>query len=212
MATKKKESIKKTAKVEASIDTALVQTTKAYGIATGATVKTQEDYDKAGEILSKIKTVQKFVKQESDKIIEPLREAKRQAQKAMDAEGERWEKILNMAAEAEKMVKSKMIEFIDRVEAERLAKEKKIQDDLASGKIKKESTAVRKMDELDLAPKSSNNAQVKKIRVVQVADESKIPRAYWTLDMVKVRRDALAGVEIPGVEIKLVNDIAGLSK
>lgn len=41
-----------------------------------------------------------------------------------------------------------------------------------------------------------------KHRVVVVIDEAKVPDRYWVLDMVKVRRDALDGRRIPGVEVR----------
>lgn len=40
-------------------------------------------------------------------------------------------------------------------------------------------------------------------KTVVVTDPEKVPDLYWTIDMVHVRKDALAGRTIPGVEVKV---------
>ncbi len=188
------------------------QTTIATQQAMEIVVKTDEDYSKASELLAKIKQVQKAVKNEAGKIIEPLRESKRQAQAAMDAENDRWEPILNDVDGAEKVVKKKMVDFVDKKEKIVMAKEEKIQRELETGKIDMEK-ASEKIDKIVQVPTTvhtrAGDSQVRKVRVVYVVDEKLIPNEYWELNMVRVRKDVLAGAVVPGTEVREENTISG---
>lgn len=187
------------------------QTTIATQQASEVVIKTDDDYEKASTLLSKIKTVQAMVKKESGKILEPLRESKRQAQQAMDAENARWEPILEDAKSAEMMVKQKMVQYVDKKEFEARQKEVKIQQQLEDGEIDMEKASV-KMDKIVQAPQSVAGSQVRKVRNVYVVDEALVPKKYWSLNMVQVRADALAGFEIPGVIVKEETSIAGSAR
>ena len=41
----------------------------------------------------------------------------------------------------------------------------------------------------------------------KITDEAKIPRKYLSLNMVLIRKEALAGVEIPGVKVVEIRDV-----
>ena len=187
------------------------QTAIATQQAEAVVIKTDEDYTKASELLSKIKTVQKMVKQESDKVLEPLRESKRQAQQAMDAENSRWEPIITDSKRAEMTIKQKMVQYVDKKEFEVRQKEVKIQQQVEEGKISIDKAST-KMAKIEQAPQSVTGSQVRKVRNVYVVDEALVPKQYWALDMIKVRKDAMAGVNIPGVEVREETSIAGSSR
>ena len=46
-------------------------------------------------------------------------------------------------------------------------------------------------------------------REVVIVNEKDLPREYLIPDMVKIRRDALTGVKIAGVEVREVKTVAG---
>ena len=48
------------------------------------------------------------------------------------------------------------------------------------------------------------------VRKVEITDEAVIPRKYLSLNMVLIRKDALAGVEIPGTKVVEEKTLAGL--
>ncbi len=48
-----------------------------------------------------------------------------------------------------------------------------------------------------------NGVSLRNQKVMVVTDESLIPDDYWVLDEVKLRKDLLAGVKVPGAEIQI---------
>ena len=52
--------------------------------------------------------------------------------------------------------------------------------------------------------------QFRKIQRVEIIDESLIPRKYLEVNMTAIRRDALSGVNIPGVKVVDDTIVAGV--
>ena len=183
---------------------------KQVSVATKKAMDTKVDsdvaYNSATELLSNIKKVSKLIKQEKDKVLKPLLEATK-------AERERWKPLEDDTTSAEAILKGKMISYVDEQEAKARKEEERIQKELEAGKIKKPETAAKKIDKVEQAPKTvvskTGMSSVKKIQTVQIVDETKVPREYLMLDMVAIRRDALAGKEIPGVEVVEKTNISG---
>lgn len=182
---------------------------KAVAEANALEVTTPEQYEAASGLLTRIKSAAKMIKAEMDKVLQPILEAEK-------AERNRWRPIMTQAADAEATVKMKMLVYVN--ETERLAKEKeaKIQADLEAGKIKKPETALKKAEAIQQAPETvrteTGASQVKKVKVVRINNPDLVPDKYWVMNEVLIRKEALAGVEIPGVEVALENSIAGLSR
>lgn len=195
---------KKTSTPETGLSVVKRQTTIATQQATDLVVKTEEDYAVASDLLGKIKKVQKLVKQEKDKVLGPLLEAER-------AERGRWKPVEEDAANAESIIKNKMVTFVNQKEAQRQKEEAKIQEKLETGKISMDKAATQ-MEKVTQAPSQVGASTVRKVRNVYVVDEALIPRQYLQVDMVKVRKDALAGVTIPGVEVREENSIASSAR
>lgn len=185
------------------------QASKAIQAATELTVETDEQYQSATELLTKIKKVQKLIQAEADKVIKPAKEI-------VKIETAKWKPILDEASEAESIVKRKMIAYVDAKEEEQRAKEREIQRKLEAGRIKPE-TALKKAEQIDAAPKKVESVNggasvVTKIKKVHIVNPDLVPDEYWVLDEVKIRKVALAGVEIPGVEVRLETNIAGSAR
>jgi hypothetical protein len=98
----------------------------------------------------------------------------------------------------------------------RKEEEAKIAEKLEQGKIKTE-TAVKRMEKLPEAPKTINTGasklQLKKRKVAEITEPNLVPKEYWVIDEVRVRKDALDreknGLpQIPGVIIKEVVDMS----
>ena len=58
---------------------------------------------------------------------------------------------------------------------------------------------------------TSGSVQFRTIKEVVIEDESLVPREFLALDMVKIRKVALAGVDIAGVKVIEKQTIAGLT-
>lgn len=165
--------------------------------------KTEVADDKTlAEVANKIKMVKdlgKAIRQEMEKYTKPAQEIINNARvKFLPYEKE--------CDEAEKQLKAKATFYMVEVEKERLKKEESIAKRVDEGKLKEE-TGLRKMEEIGeekktIATTSGAKLTLKTVKEVVIIDEAKIPREYLVLDMVKIRKVALAGVEIPGVEVK----------
>lgn len=88
------------------------------------------------------------------------------------------------AEEAKRVIKEKILAFNDRVEEERVRLEDGVE--LIKGSLVEE------------------DIKIKGLRTTvdfEIVDESLIPREYLMVDIMKIRRDAKLGVEIPGVKL-----------
>jgi hypothetical protein len=105
---------------------------------------------------------------------------------------------------AEALIKRKLLDYKQKKDAEARAKEAKIAAQAEKGTIKLE-TAERKMGEIERVETTTRGkvgeVQVRKVKKVRITNESLLPRSYLVPDMVIIRRDALAGIAIPGTEV-----------
>ena len=180
---------------------------QAVAEATSLVIKTNEDMPIATDLLGRIKSIGKKIKETKETITKPLNEALKNARSFFSPVESEYEK-------AEKIVKTKMLDF-QRLETIKAAKKaetfvKKVEE----GKMTFEK-ASEKMNAV--APKKvveteHSTVQFRTVKEVVVTDESLVPREYLVLDMVKIRKVALAGVEIPGVKVEEKQTIAGSNK
>jgi hypothetical protein len=168
-------------------------------------VKTDEDLDRAALVLTNVKKLEKFLIQEKEKVLKPLREAT-SAARAIFAPME--EQIAN----AQKTLSLAMITYHDKKEAETARKEASIAKRAEVGQLRPE-TAVRKMEEL---PETKTNVKTetgsvvfKKVKKVRVINEENVPNRFWEINLILVRSEALAmsnslnklGEVLPGIEV-----------
>ena len=176
------------------------QVTVATQKANELAVTDDKGYELADVLLSKIKKAQRLITTEKNKVLRPLLDATK-------AERERWAPVEQDGLQAEKIVKSKMQVYFTEKEEKQRIEEAKIQKKVEEGKMKIE-TAAKKM-EIVQAPPVETKSKVRKVKVVKITNPSLVPMKYFVLDEVAVRKDALAGVKIPGVEVVEENQIAG---
>jgi len=151
----------------------------------------------ATDVLSKIKQVAKLLKERKEAITKPLNEALASAR-------ELFRKPEADLADAERIIKGKMLDWQD-AEDKRIAKAKaKVVDQVESGKISTEK-AVQKMDDIGTAPTTTTGkvgqVSTKIIKKYRVTDESKLPREFLMPDMAKITEALKAGVSVPGAEV-----------
>jgi uncharacterized protein YunC (DUF1805 family) len=164
----------------------------------GTVVNSQESLAAVADYIKGVKTLGKLIRSEMEKYTKPAQEIINNARaKFLPYEQE--------CIQAEKVLKQKAGAYMDEVEAERKRKEESIANRMDKGQLK-EDTALRKMEEIGEEQKTvrtENGAKLtrKIIKTVKITNPDLVPDEYWVLDEVKIRKVALAGVEIPGVEV-----------
>lgn len=168
-------------------------------------IKTDEDIASVSDKIKGIKTFEKLVNAEMAKIIDPLKQV-------IDDTKVKYDPYLKSCINAEAALKAKATLYLEAKEAERKKAETKIVNDLASGKIKKEETAIAKLEKLPEQVKTTktenSSLQMKKIPGMEIVDEKLIPDEYWVVDMVKLKKVVVAGVEVPGTKLIYTTSLA----
>lgn len=166
-------------------------------------IKNQNDFEKASELFLKVKQAGKYIASEKEKMTRGLLDTLANIRSFFkpyeimqsNAEKEVGSKILAYQLEEEKKSQIKIDAVVEKVEKGQITFEQ------ANEKI--ETLEVAKTVEVN-----TGAVQFKTIRDYEIIDEKLIPKKYWVLDLVKLRKDALDGVEIPGVKVvekKIIN-------
>lgn len=173
------------------------QLTKASNYATDLQVLNQEDYNAALEQGKKIKTMLDTVVSRREEITRPLNDALKSTRSLFKPIEDGMQGALDV-------IRDKMqiwFKEMKRIEAE---EKEKIAARVEKGTLKQE-TGLRKMDEVQSVAKTQDTgaakATMRTVRKVRVINPDIVPDQYWEMNMVMIRKDALAGVQIPGVEV-----------
>ena len=173
------------------------QVSKLENQAEAVMIETAENYTAAIDLVSKLKETGSGIKAKKESITKPLNEALKNAR-------DLFAPIEKQFTNAEAIIKTKLLDYKRKKDAEAAAAEAKIAKQAETGYIKLE-TAERKMGEIKRVETTTHGAigqvQVRKIKKVRITDASALPREYLIPDEVAIRRDALGGKTIPGVEV-----------
>lgn len=173
------------------------QVTKVENQAQLVQIETQENYTQAVDLLSKLKETGNLIKTKRESITKPLNEALRNAR-------ELFKPIEDQFANAESIIKTKLLDYKRKVDDEARKKEAQIAKRVEEGTLKLE-TAEKKLESIERVDATTRGnigeVQVRKVRKVRIINEAAIPRQYLVPDMVAIRRDALNGIQIEGTEV-----------
>lgn len=163
-------------------------------------VTTPEELNAVAEHIASVKQAAKDVTEVRDKYIEPAKSIIEHAKATFDP-------IINRCKDIETFLKNKAQEYM-------LAEKKKADEKAAKEAAKVESgyqkpeTAAKKIAEIPEAQRVSktdkSTLSMKMVKDYRIIDEKKIPEEYYKpreLDTAKIRKVALAGIAIPGVEV-----------
>jgi hypothetical protein len=169
-------------------------------------IASKEDMSSATELLSKVNVFLDGMTEEKERLTKPLNEALREIRS-------RYKPTELVMEQAIADLKKKMGAY----QMEQLAIQKKEQDkiaqQLADGKIKKISTAINKIANVD-APDAKvltddGSASFRPVKKFEVVDITILPIEYHLADESKIRKAMQAGVELAGVryyeELSVVN-------
>ena len=153
-------------------------------------ITSQEKLKEANQGLADLKVFKKLIQENKDKIVKPLSLALKNAR---DLFRPVEEKIDN----AEQSVKTEILAY-KRVVDEAVEKQKeKIEKKVEEG----ETTFEKASQQIEKVENKTEEFKTRKIKEVQIIDEKKVPAEYWEINMVLLRRDALAGKEIAGIKV-----------
>ncbi len=188
-------------KVEENSDLKLLVTNgaKALDFAEKLQIKTEKDLESANSNLADIKNEMRRGEGVRRFFVDPYNELVKRVNAA-------FKPPLDVLAQAERIIKAKLVKYDDE-QAKKAAKARaKLADDVNSGKIPIEKAAER-MEGIQAPPKtvvspiSGASLTFALRKEIVIVDEKKLPREYLIPDMVKIRKVALAGIQIPGVEV-----------
>lgn len=173
------------------------QVTKLETQAQAVQIETQENYTQAVDLVSRIKETGALIKNKKESITKPLNEALRNAR-------DLFAPIEQQFANAEAIIKTKLLDYKRKVDEEARKKEAAIAARVEKGTLKLE-TAEKKLDLVERVENTTRGkvgeVQIRKVKKIRIIDEAAIPRQYLIPDEVKIRKDALSGVVIPGCEV-----------
>ena len=179
------------------------QITKLSKAAGELSVDSDEELTQANNILSDLKKVKKQIKERKEDITKPLNEALKSARAL-------FKPVEDDFDTAEATIKDKMLDYHTEQERKREEAEAKIEARREKGTFK-EDTADKKLDELDevetTVASNKGATTFKTVRKVRITDVSKVPVEYLKTEKVMdalltaVRKDALEGHQIAGVEV-----------
>ena len=195
------------------------QATKALTAAQELEIASPEQMTSATDLLSKMKTVAKMIKERKEAITKPLTEA-------LNSARDLFKPIESNLADAERIVKGKMLDYQRAIDEENEKKRLALVKKVETGYMKPE-TAVAKMEKIEDAPTTVQGSvgamafrTVKKVRFADVATLSdkdivwNAKHGYLVWDEVAARRAAFAGPQSvpPGVEVYEEKVVASSSR
>lgn len=180
------------------------QAIKAQEVVNQTTITNDDDLVAVADQINVIKKLKKEIRTEMEKYTKP-------AQAIINEARAKYLPLEKICDEAESQLKAKVAEYMDAQEAKRLKEEEKIVAKIEAGRMKEE-TGIKKIEELgnEIKTIQTENTQLqrRKVRVAYIVNAELVPDEYWIIDEVRVKRDALAGKLIPGVEIREETQIA----
>ena len=166
-------------------------------------IKNQNDFEKASELVLKVKQAGKYIMAEKEKMTRGLLDSLANIRSF-------FKPYEIMQSNAEKEISNKILEYQLKEEQKSQTKIETVVKKVEKGTMTFEK-ANEKIEALEVSKKVEVNTgaiQFKTVRDYEIIDEKLIPKKYWVLDLVKLRKDALDGVEIPGVKVvekKIIN-------
>jgi len=172
------------------------QVTKLNNTANEITITSPEENGSAMELKAKLKDIGNQIKERKEAITKPINDSLKSI-RALFAP-------LETAYEtAEALVGRKLLDYKRKTDEEARVKEAKIAASFEKGNIKAE-TAERKIEQIQRVEKTvqtdHGKVQFRIIQKMRITDLNLVPDSYWIIDEVKLRKDVLAGIVVPGAE------------
>ena len=153
-------------------------------------VNSQPTLVRANDYLVQITQAEKRVVEREREILDPLNKAKKSL---IDFFRPAKERLITIKSQ----LKADMIRYVAEMEKIEIQKKAEIEKKVESGEIDIDK-AVEKIEKVE---EKKGVIITRTNKVIKIIDRAKVPGKYWEINNVLLRRDALFGIEIPGVEI-----------
>ncbi len=172
--------------------------TRAVAISKKAIIKitSQEKLSQANEIMAKLKIAKKFIAEKKESILGPLRLATKNSR-------ELFRPIEEKIATSQSNLETGILSYKRKVDEAKRLQQEKIEKEAKAGKIDFDK-ASEKMEKVEA---KTDAFKMRKLKEVEITDESKIPQEYWEINMVRLRKHVLAGKKVKGTKI-VIREIA----
>jgi hypothetical protein len=163
------------------------------------TFKTVDDVTQASEVLKNIALSKKLIEFEQSKVIVKLDELKK-------LEKGRWKPSLDLLDAADKNLRLGILAFRKEEQVKADEAEQKVLIQLSTGKIKNETTAMRKITAIQSGTMGKTvtagnaSAGFRTIKKLSIVDEKKIPRTYLVPDEKAIKAALMSGLTVAGCE------------
>lgn len=174
------------------------QSSKALAAAQAIEITSDETLAAATTELSKMKQVAKMIKDRKEAITRPLMES-------LNSARDLFKPIESNLADAERIVKRKMLDYQDAQEKARVEATAKLAARVEKGTMKA-GTALKKMDELPSATtaiqgNAGGTIKTSIIKKYRIVDETLLPREFLVPSMPLITEALKAGKLVPGAEV-----------
>ena len=165
------------------VETETIQAEKA------AQIKTDKDVENAAEILISLKT-------QVDALEAKRKEYTQPAQETIDRINDDFKLLTKPRMTYVTMLKDKIVEYVSMRKKEIMSKEKELQIELKDRSLVLDNG-------LNKIVCSTGELRFRKSVDIKVTNRNIVPEKYWILDEKKIEKDLDAGLDIPGVKIKI---------
>jgi len=146
--------------------------------------------DQAKVFLTGIKDYKKSLKVRKERITKPMTDALKNIR-------DLFRPVEDKISNAEIVVKGKISEYLNVLEAEAEKKKEEVEKKINEGDINLDQ-ATKTLEKVE---SKTDNIKKRVIKEVEITDINKIPRKYLVPDMVFIRKDALDGKDIEGIKV-----------
>jgi hypothetical protein len=159
-------------------------------------ITSQKQLDVSVQLLSKITDTQKIVKDKKESMTKPLNESLRNIR-------EFFSPLEIQLVNANQEVKRKMLEYRNKIAEKVQERKDEIVQKVETGHIDFDKAS----KQIEKADNKVSSIPTRTVKQVIIVDQNKIPDKYWEINRVLLRKDALAGIDIPGIKVEEKNII-----
>jgi tetrahydromethanopterin S-methyltransferase subunit B len=193
-----------TAKILQELQPIQERMSKAETFAKSLKITNTEEMQSATDALGQIMKVAKVVTEKKETMTKPLNLALKNLRAFFSP-------IEKQCDAAISIIKEKMTDYQIAEEKEAAKQAAKIEKKVEAGKMSLDKAAekIEAATPQKTVEAKSGSIQFRTIREVVIEDEKKIPRLFLIPNMVLIRKEALAGIEIPGIKVIEKKVVAG---
>jgi len=156
----------------------------------GFKISSIKKLEEANSAMVEVKEIKKIVAHKKAGIIKPLTLAMKNSRAL-------FKPVEDKLKNVEEALKKGILDYKKKVDIEIKVRQDKIVEMVEKG----ETTFEKGSEKMEKTITKTQKFKIRKTRDIEIINEGKIPQEYWVLDNVKLRKDVLTGVNVPGVKV-----------